>query len=261
MFQTYWTDVMTWLRGAVAGSRPQLIVDLGAGTGIGAIALARHFAAAEIIAVDASEEMLERTRTKALELGLNDRIRSVQADLDGGWPNLEGVDLTWASMSLHHVADPDRVLRDVLAATRPGGFIAVAELGEAERFLPDDLGFGRPGLEGRCIDAMSKELAEALPTLGSHWSPRLAAAGFTVLGERKFALEVNPPYPPSARHLAQLWLQGIRPSIADDLAPDDLDALARLLDGDGPEALLRRDDLQIRGSRIVTIGRRSTKPE
>ncbi|HZZ96327.1 MAG TPA: class I SAM-dependent methyltransferase [Jatrophihabitantaceae bacterium] len=256
VFRAYWTRVMTWVRDALGGREPELIVDLGAGTGTGTVALARQFESAEIVALDASEQMLQRTQARALKLGVDDRVRTVHSDLDGGWPNLAGVDLTWASMSLHHVADPGRVLRDIRTATRPGGLVAVAELGEAERFLPDDLGFGRPCLEARCLAAMSHETAEALPALGSQWSPRIEAAGFTLVSEQTFALEVSVPYPPSARHLAQLWLQRVRSSIADHLAQDDLDALAILLDTDGPEAVQRRDDLQIRGTRIVTIARR-----
>jgi SAM-dependent methyltransferase len=261
VFHSYWTDVMSWVRDAAGGSGCGVVVDLGAGTGIGTVALAQHFDSAEIIALDASEEMLKRTRAKALELGLNDRVRTVQADLDVGWPDVDDVDVTWASMSLHHVADPDRVLHDVLAATRPGGLIAVAELGEAERFLPDDLGFGRPGLEARCLAAITNEQAESLPNLGSEWSPRVEAAGFTLLSEQTFAIELNPPHPPSAGQLAQLWLRRVRESISDHLAQDDQNALALLLDGDGPESMRRRDDLRIRGSRIVTLARRPDKSE
>ncbi|GII59230.1 hypothetical protein Pth03_76190 [Planotetraspora thailandica] len=37
-------------------------------------------------------------------LGVADRIRTIQADLDQTWPALGPADLVWASASLHHMA-------------------------------------------------------------------------------------------------------------------------------------------------------------
>lgn len=256
VLRPYWTDALTWVRRAAAGDGPGRILDLGAGSGVGTIALAQRFAGAEVIAVDVSEPMLSRIRAKALDLGLADRIRTVPADLDVGWPAIDALDVTWASMSMHHLTDPDRVLGDVFAATRPGGLVAVAEMAEPLRFLPDDLGFGRPGLEGRCLAALEKEHAHSVPELGSDWAPRLETAGFTLLGERTLTIKMDAPHPPGAARYAQLWLQRLSPGLADQLAPDDLEALATLVDGTGPESVHQRDDLQIRGSRTVTLARR-----
>jgi ubiquinone/menaquinone biosynthesis C-methylase UbiE len=255
VLRRYWTDALTWVRRAARTTRRARILDLGAGTGTGTIALAQRFAGAEVIAVDVSEQMLSRIRAKALDLGLAHRIRTVQADLNDAWPAIEPVDLTWASMSLHHFADPERVLGNIAATTTPGGLLAVAEITEPLRFLPDDLGFGRAGLEARCLDALSAEHAQSLPTLGSDWSARLEAAGFTVLSERRFTIELNPPQPPRTARYARQWLGRVSSGLAHQLAPEDLETLAVLVDGDGPESLQRRADLQVRGSRTVTLAR------
>jgi SAM-dependent methyltransferase len=253
VLHAYWTNVLTWLRTAATGTRR--ILDLGAGTGTGTIALAQRFADAEVIAVDASAEMLERIRVKALDLGLAPRVRTVQADLDDGWPEVAPLDLTWASMSLHHLADPDRVLREIRAGTRPGGLLAVAELAEPFRFLPDDLGLGRPGLESRCLDALDAELAHELPELGSQWAPRIEAAGLELLAERNISVVLDPPHHPSAPRFARLWLQRVRTSVGHHLAADDRHTLDVLIDGDGPQSLLRRGDLRVRAARTVTLAR------
>ena len=200
--------------------------------------------------------MLSRVRDKAVDLGLAPKVRTVHADLDEPWPALEPLDVTWASLSLHHLADPDRVLRDVFTATRPGGLIAVAEMNEPIRFLPDDIGVGQPGLEARCLAALTQLHAHALPELGSHWAPRLAAAGFTVVSEQTLTIAVDPPYPPGTARYAQLWLQRMRTRLADQLAPADLTALDTLLDGVGSETILDRTDLRIRGSRTLTVAQR-----
>lgn len=254
VLHSYWTDVLTSVqRGATETGR---ILDLGAGTGNGAIGLAQRLANAEVIAVDSSEYMLGRIRARALDLGLAGRIRTVQADLDLAWPAVEPVDVTWASMSLHHLSDPDKVLSQVFTATRPGGLLAVAEFAEPLRFLPDDIGIGRPGLESRCLEALRGEHSHSLPHLGSEWSPRLEAAGFTGLSEQPFTIELDAPYPSGTARYAQLWLGRLRSALAHHLARDDRETLAILLDGDGPESLQQRADIQIRGTRTVTLARR-----
>jgi len=256
VLNSYWSDVLSLVERVATPTSGSRIVDLGAGTGTAAIALAQRFAGAEVIAVDSSAEMLRRVRAKALALGLADRIHTVHADLNSVWPVLDPIDVTWASMSLHHLADPDRVLRDLYAATRPGGRVAVAEFSEPLRFLPQDLGFGRPGLEQRCLDALTQEHAHSLPELGSDWSSRLQAAGFTIVGEHTFIIELNPPHPPSATRYAEKWLLRLTSGLTHQLAHDDRETLATLIDSEGAQSLHRRDDLQIRGSRTVTLARR-----
>ena len=258
VLRSYWTDAIGWVREqATQGGRvADRVLDLGAGTGNGAITLAQQLPTAEVVAVDTAAPMLERLRAKASELGVAARVRTVEADLDVTWPELEPVELTWASMSLHHLADPDRVLAHVLATTRPGGLLAVAELSEQVRFLPEDLGIGRPGLEARCIELLPAETTRSLPALGSDWPARITAAGFTLVGERTFTIELDPPHPPAVARYAQLWLRRLAVGLADRLAPDDAAALAALVDGDGPESLRQRDDLRLRGTRTVTLARR-----
>jgi SAM-dependent methyltransferase len=256
VLHAYWTGALGWVQSAVADRRCERILDLGAGSGTGTIALARRFAGAEVIAVDNSEDMLSRIQAKALDLGLASRIRTIHTDLDEAWPILDTLDVTWASMSMHHMAEPDQVLGNVFAATRPDGLVAVAEFDEPLRFLPDDVGFGRPGLEARCLDALGKEHAHSVPELGSDWSPRLSAAGFAEVVERVFSIELNAPRSPAAINYARGWLRRLRSGAAHRLDPDDQQALDRLLDAGGLDALQHRRELQVRGTRTVTLGRR-----
>jgi SAM-dependent methyltransferase len=251
----YWSAAFDWLRRAAADHPRARLLDLGAGTGTGAIGLAQHFDG-EVVAVDVSSDSLQRLRAKALESGLTDRIETVHADLDGDWPDVGTLDLTWASMSLHHLADPGRVLRDVLAATRPGGLIAVTEFGEPLRFLPADLGFGLPGFEDRVITARNVAHAETMPTLGTAWAPRLAEAGWHVVDECAFTIDLNPPRHPDAVHYARGWFARLSTGLAEGLEPEDRETLAALLDERGPHSLLRRTDLHLRGTRTISLGRR-----
>jgi SAM-dependent methyltransferase len=253
----YWAAALDWVRDSAADSGPaRLLLDLGAGTGTGALGLAARFPGAEVAAVDIEPESLARLAERARELGLAGRVRPVQADLDAGWPGLGPLDLTWASMSLHHMADPGAVLATVLGATRDGGLIAVAEFPEPLRFLPADLGVGPAGFEERVTDGLGQAHAEQMPTLGSAWAPRLADAGWQVTAERTFAIDLNRPADPRAGQYARAWFSRLSAGLGDRLDATDQATLAALLNEDGPHSLLHRTDLHIRGARIVTLGRR-----
>ena len=262
----YWSAALDWVKSAESGTSPTRLLDLGAGTGTGALGLAERFPQAEVIAVDVEPGSLARLRDKALGLGLAGRVRAVQADLDADWPDLGRLDLTWASMSLHHLADPGRVLRDALAATRAGGLIAVAEFGEPLRFLGDDPGLAgagsdwagvdRAGFEERVVERLGRAHAEAMPTLGSAWAPRLADAGWDVTGSREFLIDLDPPTHPRASEYTRAWFTRLSQGLADQLDADDQATLKALLDTRGPGALAHRSDLYIRGTRTITLARR-----
>lgn len=256
VLHSYLSDVTAWIHELAGALSPCRILDLGSGTGTGAFALLERFEGADAIALDVSAQLLHRLRDKARDLGVADRVRTVQADLEAAWPALDTIDLVWASSSLHHMADPDRVLTEVVAALRPGGLLVVAEMDSFPRFLPDDLGLGRLGLEARCHAALAEGRAVELPHLGSDWGVRLSRAGFTIEAERPFAIDLTPPLPDSTGRYAQVSLRGIRSHLAGRISADDLATLDTLIDSDGPDGVMRRDDLTVRTSRTVWVGRR-----
>lgn len=254
VLQTFTGQVIDWV--APFARTPRTIVDLGSGTGTWAVALAEHFADATVTAVDMSEEMLARTRTKADDRGVIDRLRTVQANLDSGLPDLAS-DLSWAALSLHEVKEPEQVLRHVFAATRPGGMFAVIEMEAPPTFLPTDIGLGRPGLERRIGEAVHN--ARGGVPLHPDWSPRLEEAGFDSVGTRSFTVDPAPPYPDSVARYADTYLRRVRPGVDDKLNAEDLSTLDALLAHDGPHSLLRREDFEVRGSRTVWVARRPTE--
>jgi trans-aconitate methyltransferase len=66
----------------------------------------QRYPEAHVNAVDSSAEQLRRLWEKACTQGADDRVRTVQADLDTQWPNPGTPELVWASASMHHTAAP-----------------------------------------------------------------------------------------------------------------------------------------------------------
>ncbi|MEO7234090.1 MAG: class I SAM-dependent methyltransferase [Lapillicoccus sp.] len=256
VLHAYWSQAMTLVSAAVPDAPPQRIVDLGAGTGVGTLALADVFPGAEVVAVDVSPESLGRLEAAAARRGLADRVTTRVADLDAGWPDLGPVDLAWSSLALHHLADPVRVLAELRAVTTPGGVLAVAEFEEALRFLPDDLGVGRPGFEARLSQRLAEAHRDLLPMMDAAWPARLTAAGWTVTGEQTLTVDLDPPESPEANRYAWGWFSRLAEQLGDALDDDDRATLAVLVAPDGPHTLLSRTDLHIRGERTVTVARR-----
>lgn len=225
---------------------PRTVVDIGAGTGTGTLALARRFPHAQLVALDRSAGMLERLRKTAAYNGFGDRIRTVEADLNAGLPAVGAIDLAWAALSLHHIEDPDATLRQLAEAMAPGGTVVVTEMESQPRFLPDDIGIGTPGLEARCHEAAASRGWNRWPD----WSDNLRRAGFGMVEMRRD--ELGADVDDTARRYAHAVLSRMRTGLDNAVSNEDLDTLDRLV-GDGPDSVLHRADLVVRGSRTVWI--------
>ncbi|WP_433664014.1 class I SAM-dependent methyltransferase [Nocardia sp. CA-128927] len=255
-------SIIAWLP---VETSPGQIVDLGCGTGAGTFALLEHFPEAHVTAVDSAATHLHRLSEKASARGVTGRVRTVQADLDTEWPDLGRPDLVWASASMHHMADPDRTLRQVHDTLAPGGLFAVVELAGFPRFLPENAPAERPGLEERCHAVSDRYHAEHVSHRGADWGPKLTAAGFTLEGERTIAVavavdvdvdvDVEPSRSEAVGRYALNSLRRMRSTVADALSAEDLTALDELLDTDGPHSILRRADLAVRTERMVWAAR------
>jgi cyclopropane fatty-acyl-phospholipid synthase-like methyltransferase len=236
------------------------VLDIGSGPGVGTCELARLFPDAQVVAVDGSPAMLDRATRRAAAHGLERRVCTRLAEVPDGLDELGPVDVIWASMSLHHVGDETnalRVLRDLL---EPSGLLAVAEVAEAMRFLPDDLALGRPGLverldraESNWFAAMRADLSGSVPS--ADLASMLTAAGYEVIASRIARVRVDPPLSDALRQFAAERIRRARQRFDDALSDDDLRALDVLIDGDDPRGIMHRDDVFIAASRRIVIAR------
>jgi ubiquinone/menaquinone biosynthesis C-methylase UbiE len=107
--------------------RDDLVVDLGAGTGLLALALAprvRH-----LVAVDISEPMLERLDDRAATDGLAN-VEPLVADLRRLPLDDESATLVVSNYTFHHLDDPGKelALAEARRILRPGGRLVICDM-------------------------------------------------------------------------------------------------------------------------------------
>jgi SAM-dependent methyltransferase len=117
-----------------------LVMDLGCGTGIDALFLARR--GVRVIAVDASPGMLAELRAKARRAGLDDRIEVEERDLADPSPRpagrLDGIISAFAG--LNTAGDLAALATEAGRLLRPGGRLVAHMLGPAGTDAPPSRG-------------------------------------------------------------------------------------------------------------------------
>jgi demethylmenaquinone methyltransferase/2-methoxy-6-polyprenyl-1,4-benzoquinol methylase len=111
------------------GGQPR-VLDVATGTGDLAIEIARACPGASVIGLDPSANMLEIAAQKVAKRDLTDRISLVLGDAQNlPQANCE-IDAATIAFGIRNVPDRARGLRELARVVRPGGRIAVLELGE-----------------------------------------------------------------------------------------------------------------------------------
>lgn len=228
---------------------PGLIVDAGSGPGVISCALAEAFPRVEVVALDNAPALLERAERRARDTGLAARMRTMLGELPEAFAELSQADVMWLGQSLHHVADQRAALAAAARTLAPGGLLVLLEGGLPARWLPRDIGIGRPGLQSRLTAAKEEWFAAMRASLpgAKHeiedWPALLTAAKLTPAETRSFLLDLPAPVSPEVRDHLIATLERERESAAEHLAADDLATLDRLLDSEDPAGLRHRPDV------------------
>ncbi|MBM7804805.1 2-polyprenyl-3-methyl-5-hydroxy-6-metoxy-1,4-benzoquinol methylase [Geodermatophilus bullaregiensis] len=140
------------LDAVVGAGTPLRVLDVGGGSGVFAVPLARlgH----EVTVVDPSADALATLQRRAQTAGVGDRVRGLQGDgdllhelpLGSGVPGTDdggGYDLALCHSVLEVVDDPSTTLGEITRALRPGGQVSVATVNRAGAVLARALG-GHP---------------------------------------------------------------------------------------------------------------------
>lgn len=256
LFTPLYERALSWLGREV--TEPGLIVDAGSGPGVVSCLFAETFPGARVMAVDGSEPLLLRAGERAARLGYVDRFGTLAGELPDVLGELEyPADLLWAGRSLHHLGDQRAALAAFAQRLSPGGTLAIMEGGLPTRFLPRDLGFGRPGLEAR-LDALEAErfarMRADLPGSVAEtedWAALLGAAGLRHSRSRSFLLDLPAPVPDRARAYVAASLSRLREAFGEDLDADDRATVDRLLDPDDAASVHRRPDVFVLAAHTV----------
>lgn len=244
-------EIVTWVANLTTADIIHRILDVGTGTGAGAIALAGPFTDADIVAADISNAMLQRVRERAAAAGLGSRVSTLQLDMSEVDSVPTSFGLVWASSTLHEVADPDRALRSLFDALDPGGTLVVVEMNAAPTYLQDT---SSSDLESRIHHILAR-------TRQGHpdhpdWTRNLADAGFELIERRPFVTDERPAGGGPAGRLAHAYLSRIANHVRAELSPADRASLDTLLADSGSACLRYRDDLHISGTRTAWLARR-----
>ena len=117
---------MTWAAREIAGIRPTLVLDLGAGTGALAEAMLEHEGVGVVEAIDVDAEMLDRARIRLKRFGV--RARFQRCSFESPLPECDAVS---ACLALHHVPTMERkraLYKGIFRTLRPAGVFVNADV-------------------------------------------------------------------------------------------------------------------------------------
>ena len=97
---------------------PQVIYDLGCGSGDIARIMSERWSSATVYGLDSSDEMLKKAATE------KSRVKWVKQDISN-WSANEPIDLIYSNSTLHWLNQHDRVFPKLLGMLNKGGCLAV----------------------------------------------------------------------------------------------------------------------------------------
>ena len=109
---------------------PGRVLDLATGTGDLALAIARRHPDVEVVGVDPSRNMLAIGARKVARAGLEGRVSVREGEAYALPFEDDAFDAATIAFGIRNVPDRARGMRELARVTRPGGRVAVLELGE-----------------------------------------------------------------------------------------------------------------------------------
>jgi demethylmenaquinone methyltransferase/2-methoxy-6-polyprenyl-1,4-benzoquinol methylase len=118
-----------------AGDGACRVLDVATGTGDLAIDIARRHPGAQIIGVDPSRKMIEVGTGKLAARGLAERVRLEEGDAQALAHDDASFDAVCIAFGIRNVPDRGRGLAEMARVCKPGGRVAILELGEPTQGL------------------------------------------------------------------------------------------------------------------------------
>lgn len=162
-------------------------IDVGCGTGIVPITLAKGFPAAQIEGLDLDGRSINIARQYAAQDGLSERVRFIQAGAEA-LETSPGYDFISTFDVIHDLPDPLGALKRIRAALREGGSYLMVEPRVEDRLEANQGNpFARMLYAISCLHCVPQSLAQGGSGLGACWGPAqardlAARAGFSYFG-------------------------------------------------------------------------------
>src|SRR5215208_380412 len=195
------SDIQEAWAQAILGRLPlrgdETVLDAGCGPGHVTRRLVERLPQGRVIAVDASEEMVERARESLTQRATVLCRDLTELELD------DPVDAVFSNAVFHWVFDQDRLFARLYAALRPGGVLVAGcgGHGNLERFLATVEGIASEPPFDRHLAELSRDWR----FLGAEETEaRLRAAGFTEVRAWPEPSDVTPADPPAFLRAAPL---------------------------------------------------------
>lgn len=162
-------------------------IDIGCGTGIVPITLAKAYPKAQIEGLDLDARSIEIARGYAKDAGLAHRIRFTQgtAQSISAQP---GYDFISTFDVIHDLPDPLAVLERIRECLAPGGTYLMVEPRMDHRLENNKTPFGKLLYGVSCLHCVPQSLAQGGPGLGACWGPERARSLAENAGFSKFEL-------------------------------------------------------------------------
>lgn len=111
---------------AIVKLQPEVILDIGSGTGVATAELSRRYKKSQMIALDFALPMLQQTRKRSSWLR---RPRCVCADLEQLPLADQSVDLIYSNAAIQWCNDLDSTFQEFLRVLKPGGLLMFSTFG------------------------------------------------------------------------------------------------------------------------------------
>jgi 2-polyprenyl-3-methyl-5-hydroxy-6-metoxy-1,4-benzoquinol methylase len=164
------------------------VLDIGCGTGHSTNVMAKAYPDSRFTGYEFRDRALDRGRVQAESLGLNN-VRFLNRDLVK-MEESTAFDLVTAFDVIHDQAEPRKVLRNVVAALRPGGTFLMVDI-KASSHVHDNVEYPMsPFLyTTSTMHCMTVSLAQGGEGLGSMWGEQKAVELLTEAGFENVAVQ------------------------------------------------------------------------
>ena len=230
------------------------VLDVGSGTGFWSLRLAARVPLGQVVCLDRSPELLGHARARLEAAGVSQAVY-LQQDLRQLALPTATFDLVFTCVTLTHVAELDAALTDLVAALKPGGWIACFEpLQGSDRMF---------NLHPPCpkLDRLMDRMAEVARARGSDFSVALKIAhhleqmGLEAVAVRSFGEATHGAEARSG--IQEVFLPIVRTYLLSQLAPAALDALL----AEAQAEAAAHPSLWVDLKRTIVLGRKPAAPQ